>query len=91
MKYAMTGLAGITALGLVAFAPQPASARIAVWAPGVGVYVGPGYHYRHYGYYGYPYGYYGRPYYRHYGYYGRPYYRHRYSYYGPRWRRRYWF
>ena len=74
MKYALTGLAGLIALGLVGLAPDTASAGYRGWGgPGFGIYVGPRYGYRSYGYgYGY-----------------RPYYYNRYSYgYGPRWRYR---
>ena len=74
MKYALTCLAGLMALGLVALAPDTASAGHSRgwgwgggWGPGFGIYIGPGYHYRNYGY--------------------RPYYNNHYSYgYGPRWK-----
>ena len=70
MKYALTCLAGLMALGLVALAPDTASARYHGWGwgggPGFGVYVGPRYGYG--------------------GYYGHGPYYNRYSYgYGPRW------
>ena len=77
MNYALMGLTGLMALGLVALAPQTASAHHGGWGwggrPGFGIYIGPRYSYRSYGYGGY-----------------RPYYHHRYSYgYGPRWKYRY--
>jgi hypothetical protein len=59
MKYALTGLAGVIALGLVGLAPDTASAGYRGWGggwggPGFGIYVGPRYGYRSYGYgYGY--------------------------------------
>jgi hypothetical protein len=75
MKYALTCLAGLMALGLVGLAPDTASAARYYhgggWGgPGFGVYVGP-----RYGYGGYGYGH--RRHYDRYGY-G----------YGPRWRYR---
>jgi hypothetical protein len=78
MKYALTCLAGLMALGLVALAPDTASAGHyrgwgwgGGWGPGFGIYIGP------------------RPYYRDYSYRYRPHYYDRYSYgYGPRWKYR---
>ena len=80
MKYALTCLAGLTAMGLVALAPDTASAGRYYYGggwggPGFGIYVGPRHRYGGYAY-------------RH-----RPYCYDRYSYgYGPRWRYRhpYW-
>ena len=76
MKYILSVLAAIVALGTVALSSTPADAGWrykrgwGVWAPGVGVYVRPRYGYG-----------YRRPYWR------RNYYSHGY---GPRWHRRYW-
>jgi hypothetical protein len=80
MKYALTCLAGLTAMGLLTLAPDTASAGRYYYGggwggPGFGIYVGPRHRYGGYAY-------------RH-----RPYYYDRYSYgYGPRWRHRhrYW-
>lgn len=69
-------LLGFVALGLVAFAPQPAKAGVAV-----GISFGPGYYYPAYpGYY---------DYYPSYYYYGGPYWYPRYYYYRP-YRHGYW-
>ena len=61
MKYALTCLAGLTAMGLVALAPDTALAGRYYYGggwggPGFGIYVGPrhrygGYAYRHRAYY----------------------------------------
>jgi hypothetical protein len=89
MKYALTCLAGPTAMGLVALAPDTASRHVITMGaagrtrvrrgrrggPGFGIYVGPRHRYGGYAYL------------------HRPYYYGRYSYaYGPRWRyrHRYW-
>lgn len=51
MKYLLTCAAALAALGLVAVAPGTAEARHGWWGgPGVSIYIGPRYHYRHYGY-----------------------------------------
>jgi hypothetical protein len=83
MKYLLTCLAGLLALGFVAVTPDAASAGYRSWGwgggwgPGFGIYVGPRYGY---GY---------RPYYRDrysYGYgYGYPWWRNRYHHYDRYW------
>ncbi|HMK39969.1 MAG TPA: twin-arginine translocation signal domain-containing protein [Methyloceanibacter sp.] len=52
MKYLLTCAAAAAALGVVAMTPASAEAGWRGWwgGPGVSVYVGPRYHYRHYGY-----------------------------------------
>jgi hypothetical protein len=51
MNYALMGLTGLMALGLVALAPQTASAHHGGWGwgggPGFGIYVGPRWKYRY--------------------------------------------
>lgn len=48
MRYVLTGVAAIAALGLVTFTPNAAEARdrgVGIYAPGIGVEIGPRYRY----------------------------------------------
>ena len=79
MKYVLTCLAGLLALGFVAVTPDAASAGYRSWGwgggrgPGFGIYVGPRYGYGYRDRYSYGYGY------------GYPWWRNRYHHYNRYW------